>query len=88
MTLVKMSKCVKSAEGASENFRVFRTETAHDVIIFKFQGGGGNCPMRVQYAGTATTVGQFHDIRRMNESSFMNTPLNYQLSHSGVFVWN
>ena len=32
-----------SAEGASENFRVVSTETAYDVIIFKFQGGG-NCP--------------------------------------------
>ena len=32
-----------SAEGASENFRVFSTGTAYDVIIFKFQGGG-NCP--------------------------------------------
>ena len=34
-----------SDEGASENFRVFSMETAYDVIIFKFQGGGGgNCP--------------------------------------------
>ena len=32
-----------SAEGASENFAVFSTGTAYDVIIFKFQGGG-NCP--------------------------------------------
>ena len=32
-----------STEGASENFRVFWTETAYNVIIFKFQGGG-NCP--------------------------------------------
>ena len=29
-----------SAEGASENFRVFGTETAYDVIVFKFQGVG------------------------------------------------
>ena len=29
-----------SAEGASENFRVFFTGTAYDVIIFKFHGGG------------------------------------------------
>ena len=28
-----------SAEGASENFRVFSTGTAYDVIIFKIQGG-------------------------------------------------
>ena len=33
-----------SAEGASENFRVFSTRTAYDVIIFKFQGGGGQLP--------------------------------------------
>ena len=32
-----------SAGGASEKFRVFCTETAYDVIIFKFEGGG-NCP--------------------------------------------
>ena len=30
-----------SAEGSSENFRVFCIKTAYDVIIFKFQGGGG-----------------------------------------------
>ena len=29
-----------SAGGASENFRVFSTGTAYDVIVFKFQGGG------------------------------------------------
>ena len=28
-----------SAGGANENFRVFCTETAYDVIIFKFQVG-------------------------------------------------
>ena len=28
-----------SVESASENFRVFCTETVYDVIIFKFQGG-------------------------------------------------
>ena len=35
-----------SAEGASENFRVFFTGTAYDVIIFKFQGGATapGCP--------------------------------------------
>ena len=31
------------AEGASENFGIFCTATAYDVIIFKFQGGC-NCP--------------------------------------------
>ena len=31
-----------SVEGLSDNFEVSCTETAHDVIIFKFQGG--NCP--------------------------------------------
>ena len=29
-----------SAEGSSENFRVFYTGTAYDVIFFKFQGEG------------------------------------------------
>ena len=32
-----------SDEGVSNNFRVYCTETAYDVNIFKFQGG--NCPM-------------------------------------------
>ena len=36
-----------SAEGASENFRVFSTGTAYDVIIFKFQGGGATAPGRL-----------------------------------------
>ena len=29
-----------SAEGASENFRVFGRTAAYDIIFFKFQGGG------------------------------------------------
>ena len=33
-----------SAGGASENFRVFSTGTAYDVIIFKFQEGGTTAP--------------------------------------------
>ena len=36
--------CYASAEGASENFKVFPTGTAYDVIIFKFQGGGATAP--------------------------------------------
>ena len=32
-----------SAEGASENFKVFNTRTAYDVIIFEIPVGG-NCP--------------------------------------------
>ena len=37
---LKYRVSIASAEGASENFRVFSTGTAYDVIIFKFKGGG------------------------------------------------
>ena len=33
-----------NAEGASENFRVFCTETAYDIEIFKSRGGGVTAP--------------------------------------------
>ena len=38
---LNLRACDASAEGTSENFRVFCTDTAYDVIIFKFQEGGG-----------------------------------------------
>ena len=38
--LLKWRVIYASAEEASEKFRVFCTERAYDVTIFKFQGGG------------------------------------------------
>ena len=35
---------IASAEGASENVRVFHRRAACDVIFFKFHEGGGKCP--------------------------------------------
>ena len=57
-----------SLEGASENFRVLCTETAYDVIVFKFQGGGGGVgvPLRAPMVGRWRSRGGLDSVRIEN----------------------